>query len=162
MSLYDLLEKTNLSITDTPVRFNFAVILFPGGTPVPNPIDIRFSKVSGMNCSIETEPLEEGGENLARHLLPKRVNYETLKLERGMVIGSLLNLEFSLAMTTLEMVPGNAMVCVLNDLGIPVSSWLFLKTYPLKWSVSDLDANQNDLMIDTMELAYEKFIPLRL
>jgi phage tail-like protein len=65
-------------------------------------------------------------------------------------------------MTTLKIVPGNAMVCVLNDLGMPISAWLFLKTYLVKWSFSDLDANQNDLIINTMELTYEKFVPLRL
>jgi phage tail-like protein len=134
----------------------------PSDAHAPDPIDIRFSKVSGMNCSIETETLEEGGENLARHVLPKRVNYETLKLERGMMIGSRFDTEFLNVMTTLEIVPGDVMVSVLNDLGMPIYSWLFLKTYLVKWNFSDLDANQNDLIINTMELTYEKFVPLRL
>lgn len=160
MSVYDLLSKRNLSLDVSPVKFNFVVVLFPFGI-IPNPIDIRFSKVSGMNSSIETESLQEGGENLLVHTLPKHVKYENLKLERGMVIGSLLNLEFDVAMTTLSLAPSNVMVTVLNN-AYPISSWLFLKTYPVKWQVSDLDANQNELMIDTMEFAYEKFIPIRI
>jgi phage tail-like protein len=79
-----------------------------------------------------------------------------------MMIGSRFDTEFLNVMTTLEIVPGDVMVSVLNDLGMPIYSWLFLKTYLVKWNFSDLDANQNDLIINTMELTYEKFVPLRL
>jgi hypothetical protein len=55
---------------------------------LPNPLDIRFHRVSGLGATIETDPLGEGGQNLYTHRLPRRVSYANLVLERGMVLGS--------------------------------------------------------------------------
>ena len=138
------------------------MVTFLVGGFLPNPLDIRFQRVSGMSSTIETSEVREGGENLFTHRLPTRVTYDNLVLERGMVIGSPLNVEFNLAMSTLRFQPGNVLVMLLNAKDIPISAWLFQETYPLKWSVSDLDANQSAVVIDTMELAYTRFQSLRI
>jgi phage tail-like protein len=95
------------------------------------------------------------------HQLPNRVSHDTLKLERGFVIGTPLNLEFNIAMSSMQLQPGNVMLTLLDENGVPKAAWQYLKTYPLSWSVSDLDANSNEVMIDNMELAYERFLTLR-
>ena len=115
-----------------------------------------------MTSTIETTEVREGGENLFIHRLPTRVTYDNLVLERGMVIGSVLNVEFNVAMSALRFEPGNVLVMLLNAKETPIAAWLFQGTYPLKWSVSDLDANQNAVVIDTMELAYTRFQSLRI
>ncbi|MDJ0703447.1 MAG: phage tail protein [Leptolyngbyaceae cyanobacterium MO_188.B28] len=151
-----------LSITQAPpVGFYFMVTFLIAGF-APNLLDIRFQRVSGLSATIETTKIKEGGENLFAHRLPTRVTYDNLVLERGMVVGSALNVEFNLAMSTLKFQPGNVIVMLLNAQSVPVSSWLFQETYPLKWSVSDLDANQSSVVIDTMELAYTRFQSLRI
>jgi phage tail-like protein len=143
-----------------PAGFHFMVVFFIGGL-LPNPLDIRFRKVTGLTAEIETQPLKEGGENLFTHRLPTGIKYGNLTLERGMVVGSPLNIEFNVAMTTMKFAPGNVLVALLNDQSIPIAGWLFIKSYPVKWSVSDLDADQNAVVIDTMELAYTRFQILR-
>lgn len=143
-----------------PVGFHFAVIFFIGGI-IPNPLDMRFQKVSGISSQIDTYTYKEGGENLYTHRLPTRVTYGNLNLERGLVVGSPLNIEFNIAMSTLKLSPGNVLVALLNDDSIPITAWLFWKTYPVKWSTSDLDANNNSVVIDTMELAYTRFQSLK-
>ena len=65
--------------------FRFAVFFFAGGA-VPNPIDIRFQRVSGLSASIDTTTIIEGGQTLYTHRLPTRVGYATLVLERGRVV----------------------------------------------------------------------------
>lgn len=158
----DPLPIPALSLTaDPPVGFYFMVTFLVAGL-IPNFLDIRFQRVSGMAATVETTAVREGGENLFTHRLPTRVTYDNLVLERGMVIGSALNVEFNVAMSTLKFEPGNVLVMLLNAKSIPVSAWLFQETYPLKWSVSDLDANQNAVVIDTMELAYTRFQSLRI
>lgn len=150
--------------TDTknpPAGFHFAVVFFIGGA-VPNPLDMRFQKVSGISSEIETMPLKEGGENLYTHRLPTRVSYSNLILERGLITSSPLALEFNVAMSTLKMTPGNVLVALLNDDGDPLSAWLFWKTYPVKWSISDLDASNSSVVIETMELAYTRFQHIRI
>lgn len=151
-----------VSLTQAPpVSFYFMVTFLLGGI-LPNPLDIRFQKVSGMKSTIETTEVKEGGENLFTHHLPDRVTYENLVLERGMVIGSLLNLEFNAAMSFMAFSPSNVLVILLNHSNIPISSWLFQNAYPIKWSVSDLDATQNSVVVDTMELKYSRLQSLRI
>ncbi|NEQ36046.1 MAG: phage tail protein [Okeania sp. SIO3I5] len=143
-----------------PVGFHFLVNFLVGGV-VPNPLDIRFQKVSGISAEIETTDIREGGENVFRHRLPNQVTYNNLVLERGFVVGSPLNIEFNVAMSTMEFAPSNVLVILLNEDSIPIAGWLFQRAYPVKWSTSDLDANNNAVVIDTMELAYARFQSLR-
>ncbi|NEO88150.1 MAG: phage tail protein [Spirulina sp. SIO3F2] len=151
-----------VSLTQTPpVGFHFLATFLIGGL-LPNPLDIRFQKISGITSTIETSEIKEGGENLFNHHLPNRVTYDNLILERGMVIGSLLNLEFNAAMSFMTFSPSNVLVMLLNDSSIPVANWLFQQAYPVKWSVSDLDASNNAIMIDTMELKYSRLQHLRI
>ncbi|MCG8365112.1 MAG: phage tail protein [Pseudanabaenales cyanobacterium] len=151
-----------ISLSDNPpVGFYFMVTFLIGGF-VPNLLDIRFQRVSGISSTMETTEVREGGENLFSLRLPTRMTYGNLVLERGMVIGSALNIEFNLAMSTMSFQPGNVLVMLLNANHTPVASWLFQETYPLQWSVSDLDANQSSVVIDTMELAYARLQSLRI
>lgn len=140
---------------DPPVGFYFMVTFLMGGL-LPNVLDIRFQKVSGMNTTIETQEVTEGGQNLIARRLPTRVTHDNLVLSRGRVVGSLLNAQFNAAMDQLRFVPSNVLVMLLNAEDVPVSAWLCQGTYPVKWSVSDLDATQNAVLIDTMELAYNR------
>lgn len=146
---------------DPPVGFYFMVTFLIGGIS-PNPLDIRFQKVSGMTSTIETTEIKEGGENLFAYHLPNRVTYENLVLERGMAIGSTLNAEFNAAMGFMQFVPCNVLVMLLNQLDVPTVGWLFQNAYPVKWSVSSLDATQNAVVIDTMELKYSRLQSLRI
>lgn len=57
----------------------------------------------------------------------------------------------------MKFTPSNVLVMLLNEKSIPLSSWLFKRAYPVKWTVSDLDANANAVVIDTLELAYARF-----
>ncbi|MEA5521407.1 phage tail protein [Limnoraphis robusta] len=158
----DTFPIPELTLTENPpVGFSFMVVFLMGGV-VPNPLDIRFQKVSGISAEIETTDIREGGENVFRHRLPNHVTYNNLVLERGMVIGSPLNVEFNVAMSSMRFTPSNVLVMLLDENSIPLSSWLFQRAYPVKWSTSDLDANANSVVIDTMELAYARFQSVRI
>lgn len=147
--------------TGPALGFRFAVVFFAGGA-VPNPIDVRFQRVSGLTATIDTTSIVEGGQNLYTHRVPTRVGYGNLVLERGFVVGSPLNLEFGAAMSLFKFAPSNVMVTLLNERGIPLAAWLFLKAYPVRWATADLDANDERLVIDTLELAYTRMQALRI
>ena len=138
----------------------FSVLFMVGGT-VPNPIDLRFAKVSGLAMTVETETVVEGGQNLYTQQLPRRISHGNLTLERGMVVGSPLHLEFNAAFSAFRFAPCNVLVSLLADDRVPLAAWLFMKAWPLRWSTSDLDAGQPGLVIDTMELAYGRMQMLR-
>ncbi len=141
--------------------FRFGVFFFALGV-LPNPIDIRFQKVKGLGATVKTTTLAEGGQNLYTQQLPEGVTYGNLTLERGMVVGSPLSLEFNAAMSLFEFVPSNVMVTLFNEAALPVAAWLFIKAFPVKWSTSDLDATTATVLIDTLELAYSRMQTMRL
>ena len=143
-----------------PLSHRFGVFFFAGGV-IPNPIDIRFQKVSGLSAEVSLSEINEGGQNLYRHRIPEKINYSNLVLERGMVIGSPLNIEFNVALSLFKFAPSNIMVTLFNEKSIPLAGWFFTKAYPVKWSVSDFDAEANGVVIDTMELAYTRFQIIR-
>ena len=150
-----------LTLEKDLLGFRFGVFFFVAGL-VPNPLDIRFKKVSGLTATVATDTHPEGGQNLYAQKLPKSVDYGNLVLERGLVVGSPLNLEFNAAMSTFSFTPSNVMVTLFNEDTVPVSAWLFLKAYPVKWSTSDLDAEAKEIVIDTLELAYTRMQALRI
>ncbi len=149
-----------LPFGDPPLGFRFGVFFFAGGV-IPNPLDIVFQKVSGLSSTINTTTVQEGGQNLYSHRLPERIQYDNLVLERGLVVGSPLVIEFNVAMSLFKFTPSNVLVTLLDDAGIPISAWLCMKAYPVKWRVSDLDATANTVVIETLELAYQRMQVIR-
>lgn len=120
-------------------------------------IDIRFQKISGFRINMSPQTLEEGGQNLFTHRLPQRYNYENLVLERGLVLDSDLSKNFMEAMTTYNFKPATVLVSLLDEKDHPVMSWAFFDAWPVSWQSSDLDANANAVVIETLELAYTRF-----
>lgn len=147
-------------MTTPIIGMRFAVLFMTGGV-VPNPLDLRFSKVSGLSMTVETESLAEGGQNLYTQQLPRSVSHGNLVLERGMVVGSPLNIEFNASLSTFKFITSNVLVTLLSEDSLPMAAWLFMKAWPVKWSTSDLDATTPGLVIDTMELAYARMQVLR-
>ncbi|MEW7289099.1 phage tail protein [Aquimarina sp. 2304DJ70-9] len=162
--MLDVLKAINFADREPTLSHRFGVFFLTGGI-VPNPIDLRFQKVSGISTDVQLETLNEGGENLHAHRMPKMMSYNNLVLERGYVasaIPSPLNLEFNASFSLFKFNPSDVLVTLFNEEGIPIGGWLFVKAYPVKWSVSDLDAQSNSVAIDTMELAYTRFQILRI
>lgn len=145
---------------DPPMGFRFAVVFFALGV-IPNPLDIKFQKVSGLSSEIQTTYHREGGQNMFQHRLPTGMKHGNLVLERGLVVGSPLNIEFLATLSLFKFLTGNVLITLLNKDALPLAAWMFEKTYPVKWKVSDLDAESSSLAIDTLELAYSRFQILR-
>lgn len=141
--------------------FRFGVFFFAFGV-LPNPLDIRFSKVRGLSSTVRTQAIPEGGQNLYTQLVPTGIEHGNLILERGMVVGSPLNVEFNTAMSLFKFAPSNVLVMLFNESSVPVAAWLFMKAYPVQWSTSDFDADQQNLVVDTLELAYAGMQILRI
>jgi len=148
-------------MVDLQLSFRFGVFFFAAGV-VPNPLDIRFQKVSGLSAEVNLESHTEGGQNLYTHRLPDRIDYSNLVLQRGMVVGSPLNVEFNAALSLFKFLPSNVIVTLFSETSAPLAAWLFIRAYPVKWSTSDLDAESESVVIDTMELAYARMQALRI
>ena len=150
-----------MPVSDLPLGFRFGVFFFVGGL-VPNPIDIRFQRVSGLGATVSLKTHAEGGENLYAHRFPEAIGYQNLVLERSAPLISPLDIEFNIALSLFKFSASNVLVTLFDDSGAPTAGWMFVKAYPVRWATSDLDANQKGVVIDTMELAYTRMQILRL
>lgn len=143
-------------VGNPPLGFRFNVLFMVGGV-IPNPFDFMFQKVSGIGVTVDVGTIEEGGQNLFTQNVPNKIKYENLVLERGVVTGSPLGVEFNIAMSRFKFAPSNVLVTLFDATYIPVTNWLFFKAFPVKWNWSDLDAKENSVVIEHMELSYQRF-----
>lgn len=127
-------------------------------------IDSHFQEVSGLEAEIEMEEVIEGGNNSFKYRLPVRTSYRNLVLKRGIIlresrlyswIESVLfqesNLDNPIEFNALD-------VNLLNgkDKDV-VKNWRFEKAFPVKWSLSNFNAQENGLAIESIEFSFQSF-----
>lgn len=137
-----------------PVGFHFIVDFSAISS---NDLDVRFQSVSGLTVDIELKPRKEGGENRFQHYLPLHSKYETLILKRGMVLDSDLINWCQEAFENFDIQPIDLIVSLLNEKHEPLRSWNVINAWPIKWSISDFDAEQDNLVIEQLHLHYNYF-----
>lgn len=137
-----------------PVSFYYQVSFNGIGD---NAIDTRFQSVSGLSAEVQTETYKEGGENRFEHVLPVRSSYSDITLKRGLATDSKLIKWFTDTFNTMQVQPVTIDIMLLNEEGDPLVSWNLVHAWPKKWSISDFDAEQNAIAIETLELHYRTF-----
>jgi phage tail-like protein len=139
-----------------PWSFYYKVEFMLGGRSAPAP-DARFQTVSGLSVEYDFESFKEGGENRFEHKLPVRTKYADLVLKRGMLMGSAVLDWFTAAFRDRSFKPADINVILMNEQGQSLRTWNVAHAIPKKWLISDLNANENSVVIETMELSYRYF-----
>lgn len=145
-------------------------LLFDGGYPPPafsfavsignsQSIDeAAFSEVSGIGTEIETEAVQEGGENRFVHQLPKSVKHGQLELKRGIArlesgfttwCKKTLENEFT---TPIEL--QIVIVSLIDASGTALRVWQFNDAWPVKWSIDPFSSTKNEVAVEKISLAY--------
>jgi len=136
-----------------PVGFHFSVHF----SISKNENDIRFQSVSGLSVEYETETIKEGGENRFLHTLPGRTKYTDLSLKRGLITDSeVLKWCFD-AFENRIFVLADLQIMLLNEKHLPLKTWSIVQAWPKKWAVSDFNAEENSLVVETLDLSYRYF-----
>lgn len=133
------------------VRFEGLLIKYPG---IP---DLGFQEVTGLNVEIGVEEFREGGENRYAHRMPNPVSYPNLVMKRGMLIGSQLMQWFTESVEGFMFEPTDLTVVLLNPDHVPLQAWNFINAWPVKWSIEGFNAQENQLMIENIEFAYQYY-----
>jgi phage tail-like protein len=136
-----------------PVGFHFRVE-FVG---IGNDNDIRFQSVAGLSVEYDTESFKEGGENRFEHKLPVRSKFPDLSLKRGMLMDSVVIDWVKDALFNRVFQPAQINVSLLNEEHQPLRTWQVFNAWPKKWSVSDLNAGENSVVIESLDLCYDYF-----
>jgi phage tail-like protein len=139
--------------------YYYAVRLAAAAVTAP---DASFKEVSGLAAELAVEELGEGGENRFKHRLPTGAKYTNLVLKRGLVVAS--SPFFQWCSTTIQgnfvkpIVPSGITVVLLDQNAAPLKTWSVVNGWPVKWSVSDFNSMDGQVVIETLEIAYQYFI----
>ena len=140
------------------VGFHFSVSF--KGLPGARDEDARFQSISGLNAEKETETLKEGGENHYEHVLPGRSRFASaLSLKRGLHRhGSGLTQWCVDAFEHLIVRPlGVVGVELLDEQHQVLAKWDVHHVWPKSWKVAELNAEKSEVLIETLELNYNRF-----
>ena len=105
--------------------------------------------------------ITEGGNNNYKHRVPTSVKFSNLVLKRGLVPK-----DSAIVQWCLDTLGGGLsetiqtktiMVSLLDENANPLNSWSFANAWPVKWSASDLNSMNNELVIETLEFSYSYF-----
>ena len=143
-----------MAIYRPPVGFHFRLEVL-GLTPGEH--DMRFTEVAGLAAELVTEEVPEGGENRFVQRYPVRTRYPDLVCKRGLLVRTQLWDWIRGAIEDLDASPKDIDVTLLNDDHEPLLTWHVRGAWPLKWSVSDLNASANAVAIETLTFAYQSF-----
>lgn len=126
-------------------------------------LDNAFQEASGLarDGEYELEEIREGGQNMYKHKLPTVLKYSNLVLKRGFVssnsaLATWCNASLGSDLST-PLQPRDVLLSLLNSQGTPLAAWSFLDAWPVKWSMSNFNAQEDALAIETLEFAYAHF-----
>ena len=136
-----------------PVGLHFKVEF----TGIGNDNDCRLQSVSGLNVEYDTESFKEGGENRFEHKLPVRTKFSDISLKRGMLTDSGVIKWCMKAFREREFQPADVYITLLNEKHTGIKTWHLRKAWPRKWSVSDFNAQENSIVVETRELSFTYF-----
>ncbi|HCF3047448.1 phage tail protein [Pseudomonas aeruginosa] len=123
---------------------------------LPSPMDVRFSRISGLGRELQVTGLREGGDNLGMVNLAERVTHGTLVLERGVAKATPVTRMFDQVLGQFASSYLSVVILLLDNRSIPVCSWTMTDALPVKWQTGQLDASGSSVLIDTLELAYHE------
>jgi phage tail-like protein len=141
------------------VNFHY-LVQFPFD-PMGVTIDVSFQSVSGLDVTLETESVKEGGNNLFTHVLPVRRKAGPLVLKRGLV-----SPDQSVLTQWMQGVFGNDVfqpmdvvtIALLDETHQTLLAWAVDNVWPTSWKMGELNSMQGEILIETLELNYNQLI----
>lgn len=113
-----------------------------------------FQECSGFDSTIDVIEHREGGENTTLRKLPGMTKYSNIILKWGITDDRDLY-DWHQAIVDGEIERKNGSIVLLDRTGDEVARWDFQRAWPTKYDGPDLNAEGNDVAIETLELAHE-------
>ena len=151
---------------DPPVEFYFLIdFQTMSGQRFQSP----FSEVNGIGWSISTE--EKPTDTNGRLQMPTGMSYPHLVLKRALGVSDDEFYNWTQNCLKLIFLSGNAsavkkracdiVIKLLNKDGNPLAAWACDHAYPIKYTVSGLNAERSGLVTETIELVYNRLERVR-
>lgn len=111
-----------------------------------------FMRVKGLSRELRHESYREGGVNDYEHKLVTQVTYPAVVLERGLALDDLW--QWALDAADGQVVRKTIWIRLQDEGGQKVWSWQLEHAIPVKWTASDLDAQQAQVVMESLEIAH--------
>jgi len=141
------------------VNFHF-LVQFPFD-PTGSTIDVEFQNVTGLDSTMETETVKEGGQNMFTHVLPVRRKFGPLVLKRGILTPgqSILTQFLQGVFANNSFTPFDVVtIQLLDENHQSLMYWAVNNVWPLSWKIAELNSMQGDVLIETLELNYNQLV----
>ena len=149
------MDKRNSQSFYQTVNFLFQVEFNLGSES----FDLKFQSVTGLDATLDTETIKEGGQNGFEHVIPVRRKYGPLVLKRGLLspAESSLTAWLKKAFDDEKIEPIRELnITLLNEEHQVLMFWNVTNVWPRSWKVGELNAERGEVLIETLELNYNK------
>lgn len=140
------------------VNFHFSIAFSSSSTDM----DVKFQSVTGLDSTIETETIKEGGENRFEHVIPVRRKYGPLVLKRGILTPSASGitkwLQDAFEHEIIKPIPSVTIKLLNEDHNSSLMYWTISNVWPRSWKIGELNAEQGAILIETLELNYNVLV----
>lgn len=164
-----LLSKTSLRL-DPVLNHNFVISLLDttsvlatvSSALISGLSDVvagGFSECQGLESSMKVEEYNEGGNNACVLKFPGRFSWSNITLKRGVAISSAL-WDWSYSFVQGRGRRRDGVIALLSEMMIPSNIWYFRRGLPLKYSGPQMNATQNNVAIESIEIAHEGLLQL--
>ncbi|MFH7319204.1 phage tail protein [Desulfurivibrio sp. D14AmB] len=115
-----------------------------------------FSECSGLEVTMEPKTIREGGRNWGAAQRMGTISFGTVILKRGLTSNADLWQWFSLVGGEGAYAQRlNVTITLFDQGGAGVFSWTLLKAIPVKFKAPDLNASNNEVVIEELHLVHE-------
>ncbi|MCK0509724.1 phage tail protein [Aromatoleum buckelii] len=164
-----LLAPTALR-ADPVLNHNFVVSLLDtssvlatiGSAALSAALDVAvggFSECSGIEMTMKPEPYKEGGANGFTRQFPNRVEWSAITLKKGIGSGNTL-WDWHYGFVIGKGKRRDGLIVLLSDLHVPNNVWFFRRGLPSKYSGPQMNAMQNSVAIESIEITHEGIFQL--
>ena len=123
-----------------------------------------FSSVSGLEMTVETYQIAEGGQNGFSHKLPGRISWPNIVFRRGLTDSDALfawmqkSSGEGYAAAGSKLTKSTGAVTVLGLDGTRLRSWNLVDVWPVRWKGPDFSVDNNDALHEELEIAHHGFV----
>ena len=120
--------------------------------------DASFSEILGLESSIATEDVREGGQNQFVHRLPTGATQKNIVMKRGVVsqwspmadwASETIGSTFATPILTSTLV-----VMLLGPDHSPKFAWNIRRAWPVRWDWGTLNSTRNEVLLESIEFAH--------
>ncbi|MEI6067232.1 MAG: phage tail protein [Methylococcaceae bacterium] len=155
----DPLLNHNFSISLIDTSSSLASIGFPALSGILDTAAGGFSECSGLEMTLKVEDYREGGNNGTVLKFPSRVEWSNITLKKGIGSGTEL-WDWHYGFVLGQGKRRDGVIILLNDLRAPNTIWYFRRGLPVKYTGPSLNATQNNVAIEAIEIVHEGIFQL--